>query len=201
MVVLDRDLTDGVVRLRPVAASDGPAIFAALSTDRSVSQWTRVPWPYTKSHLQEFLHAVDIWHAGHGDLALTVVDATTAEFLGCFGLHRIGRPSLPRSAFLADEVGYWVRQEVRGRGVATRALRLLARYAIVDLERPVVNLQTKVGNTASATVAERVGFRFVGRVLGRDVDDDDTDHDRYVLTAADLDIATPSRTSTTVPHS
>jgi RimJ/RimL family protein N-acetyltransferase len=201
VVVLDRDLTDGLVRLRPVVPADGAAIFAALSTDPSVSRWTRVPWPYTKSHLQEFMHAVDIWHAGQSDLALTVVDAATDDFLGCFGLHRIGRPEAPRSAFLADEVGYWVKEDARGRGVATRALRLLVRYAIVDLHRPIVNLQTKVGNTASATVAERAGFRFVGRVFGRDVDDDDTDHDRYVLTAADLDVSPTGPTTTPVSRS
>ena len=200
MVVLEGALTDGVVRLRPIVADDGAAIFAALSTDPSVAQWTRVPWPYTRSHLQEFLHAVEIWHAGRNDLALAVVDATTGDFLGCFGLHRIARPEASRSAFLADEVGYWVRHETRGRGVATRALRLLARFAIVDLGRPLVNLQTKVGNIASATVAERVGFRLVGRVFAGDVDDDDTDHDRYVLTAADLDAATPAGTTASQPR-
>jgi RimJ/RimL family protein N-acetyltransferase len=189
VAVLDRTLSDGVVALRPVARSDGPAILAALSTDTTVARWTRVPWPYTRAHLEEFLRAVEAWHRGAGDLALAVTDATSGEFLGCMGLHRIAASDAPRSAFLPDEVGYWLCANARGRGVATRALRLLAQYALVDLHRPRVNLQTKVGNDASVAVARKVGFVFVGRVYAGDIDDDDVDHDRFVLTLAGFEMA------------
>jgi RimJ/RimL family protein N-acetyltransferase len=191
VAVLVRTLSDGVVALRPVTRDDGPAILAALSTDTTVAQWTRVPWPYTRAHLEEFLRAVEAWHHGAGDLALAVVDATTGDFLGCMGLHRIGAPDVPRSAFLPDEVGYWLCADARGRGVATRALRLLTQYALVDLHRPRVNLQTKVGNDASVAVARKVGFVFVGRVYAGEIDDDDVDHDRFVLSLAGLEAAAP----------
>ncbi len=194
VALLDGTLTDGTVTLRAVDGGDGSDVFAALSSDPTVARWTRVPWPYTRAHLDEFLRAVKVWHSGRTDLALAITDSGTGEFFGCMGLHRVGYPDLPRSAFLPDEVGYWVQAGVRGRGVATRALRVLSQYALDVLERPRLNLQTKVGNEASVTVARRVGYQFVARVPARDVDDDDVDHDRYVLRAADLE-ASRSRPS------
>jgi len=199
-MLLSGTLDDGTVTLRPIVPDDGPAVLDALSNDPSVARWTRVPWPYTRAHLEEFLHAVTVWHAGTSDLALGIVDHETQAFLGCIGLHRIGLSRSPRSAFLPDEVGYWVSKEARGRGVATSALQLLARFGLCDLGRPRLNLQTKVGNAPSAAVARRVGFRFVARVPATDVDDDDSDHDRFVLTAADLlDVEPSAVVSPSVP--
>src|SRR5436305_14348145 len=93
-------LTDGVVALRAVAESDGPDIMEALSSDPSVARWTRVPWPYTRAHLDEFMRAVHTWHQSGTDLALAVTDADGGGFLGGMGLHSIGHAEVPRSAFL-----------------------------------------------------------------------------------------------------
>jgi len=101
------------------------------------------------------------------------------------GHPRIAAVPVARSSFLPDEVGYWLAPDARGRGVAMRALRMLTRWAILDLVRPVLNLQTNVGNDASWRLALFVGYRFVGRVCAAEVDDA-SDHDRFVITAADL---------------
>ena len=55
-------------------------------------------------------------------------------------------------------VGYWLVPAARGRGVATRAVRLLARWAFDSLG--VVRLELTCGpdNVASQRVAERCGF-------------------------------------------
>lgn len=59
-------------------------------------------------------------------------------------------------------VGYWVAAEARGRGVCTRALRLLSRHALEELELQRVDLVTDPDNVASQRVAEKVGFRREG---------------------------------------
>ena len=51
----------------------------------------------------------------------------------------------------------------------------------------MLNLQTKVGNDRSATVARNVGYRYTRLIASHEVDDDDVDHNRYELTLADLD--------------
>ena len=59
-------------------------------------------------------------------------------------------------------IGYWVAAPARGRGVCTRALRLLSGWALDELELQRVDLITNPDNLASQRVAEKVGFRREG---------------------------------------
>jgi RimJ/RimL family protein N-acetyltransferase len=58
------------------------------------------------------------------------------------------------------EVGYWLEREARGRGVATRALRLVVDWACRELGVRLL-LQADVRNAASRRVAEKAQFHFV----------------------------------------
>jgi RimJ/RimL family protein N-acetyltransferase len=55
-------------------------------------------------------------------------------------------------------VGYWLAQEARGRGAATRAVRLPARWAFDDLGIVRVVLTCAPDNHASQRVADRCAF-------------------------------------------
>jgi RimJ/RimL family protein N-acetyltransferase len=59
-------------------------------------------------------------------------------------------------------IGYWVSATARGQGICTRALRLLARWALEELELQRLDLITDPDNVASQRVAEKVGFRREG---------------------------------------
>ena len=59
-------------------------------------------------------------------------------------------------------VGYWLLPSARGRGIATRAVRLLSDWAARDLGVPNLRLTTEPGNERSRRVAERSGFRQIG---------------------------------------
>ena len=54
--------------------------------------------------------------------------------------------------------GYWPAAPARGRGSATRALRLLSRWAFDTLGLARLELTCGPDNTASQRVAERAGF-------------------------------------------
>lgn len=176
-------LHDDVVVLRPMADADRDGVFAVLSTAPEISRWTRIPWPYTRSHLDQFFALIDRWHRGRGDVVWAITTADDDGVLGCIGAHRIGGPWRDRSGFLPDEPGYWLAPAARGRGLMTRSLTLVARWLLDDVGSPRVNLQVKVGNAESRAVAERVGFRFDGLVAAHEVDDDPipADHWRFVL--------------------
>jgi RimJ/RimL family protein N-acetyltransferase len=85
--------------------------------------------------------------------AQAIVDARTDEFLGTVGWRWVDGNV---------QVGYWVKKEARGRGVATSALRLLARWAIEELGAERVQLLAEPENVASQRVAEKAGFRREG---------------------------------------
>jgi RimJ/RimL family protein N-acetyltransferase len=55
-------------------------------------------------------------------------------------------------------IGYWLLPEARGRGFATRAVRLVARWALRELGLARLQLLAEPSNEASQRVAERSGF-------------------------------------------
>jgi len=78
------------------------------------------------------------------------------EMIGSAGLHR----RRPDQASL--EIGYWVAEHVTRQGVATQATLLLAEEAFAHHEIDRVELYCDKSNRASAAVARKAGFRFVG---------------------------------------
>lgn len=63
-------------------------------------------------------------------------------------------------------VGYWLRREARGRGSATVAVQLVARWAFDELGVERLELTTAPENVASQRVAERAGFTREGVLRG-----------------------------------
>jgi len=60
------------------------------------------------------------------------------------------------------EIGYMVDPAARGRGAATRAVRLLTEWGLAGLGLERIELRIDVQNGASARVAERAGYRLDG---------------------------------------
>jgi RimJ/RimL family protein N-acetyltransferase len=149
-------LTDGVVVLRPPRDADAPAI-AAACRDPEIARWIPVPIPYEVEDARMFVaFAADGWTSGR-EPTFVIADATSQALAGAIAIHR--RPDEAGKA----AVGYWLAPEARGRGFATRAVRLIARWAF-DVEPGLVRLEllTLVGNEASGRVALRAGFQREG---------------------------------------
>ena len=156
LVPPDPPLDDGVVRLRPWVAGDVDAVHVACD-DAEIARWTTVPHPYQRSDAEAFVAlTLDAWAA---DMAacFAVVDVADGTLLGSIDLR------LPPGA-VAGVIGYWVAAPARGRGVATRALRLLSDWAHGDLGLEATMLEVFEGNDASARVAAKAGYHRVGSV-------------------------------------
>ncbi|MBB2922114.1 GNAT family N-acetyltransferase [Cellulomonas cellasea] len=158
---MDRfELTDDVVVLRAPEPADVDRI-TELCQDPDVQEWTVVPSPYTRADAAGFVdHVVDAGWASGAELTWAVRDAATGRLDGMVGL------SLAPGA--SAEIGYWLGPDARGRGVMTRAVRLVVDHALrpdgLGLDR--LSWSAVVGNTASLRVAERAGFRVEGTVRG-----------------------------------
>lgn len=79
-----------------------------------------------------------------------IVDASTDEV--------VGGVSLRFGDFEVAEVSYFLRASVRGRGLATRAVRVVSRWAFDELGIERIELRAHPDNEASRRVAERAGF-------------------------------------------
>lgn len=145
----------GDLRLRPYQPSDIDSVYDACQ-DEAIQRWTTVPRPYTREHADEFVAANDhgAWATGTGT-GFAVVD-TSGRLLGSVGI--VGADPEQRT----EELGYWVAPWARGRGVATAALSMLARWCLVERGTERVEWMAEVGNVASRRVAERAGFTIEG---------------------------------------
>ncbi len=134
--------------LRAWAESDVPALVRACS-DPLTSRYTSVPAPYTPEDARLFVSAGRSGTA----LPLAIVEAGDPRaVLGAVGIHALD------SEGMRAEIGYWTAQWSRRRGVATRGLTLLSRWALSELRLERLELYAEPANVASHRVAEAAGF-------------------------------------------
>jgi RimJ/RimL family protein N-acetyltransferase len=150
-------LDDGVVRLRPPELADVDAVCEICQNDEA-ARFTSIPWPYERRHAVEWIEETARCWADGVRAAFVIVDAATDDVLGNVGLVRLD-PDRDTA-----EVGYLVKPTARGRGVAPRAVVLVARWVLRDLGYRRLQLQTDVRNHASQRVAEKAGFTREGEV-------------------------------------
>ncbi len=150
-------IDDGVVRLRFRRDEDVVRIIEACA-DPEIPRWTRVPEGYDMEKAREFAARAREQAEEAKGLALVVADAGDDELLGSCGVIEM----------VADEqrceIGYWLAPWARGRGVMTRAVRLLCRWLQDELGMERIAAGAEPGNGRSQAVLERAGFRREGIV-------------------------------------
>jgi RimJ/RimL family protein N-acetyltransferase len=157
---LDRDgarLSDGVVTLRPVDAGDVTAILRhAQHPELQRAHWLPVFGPLTQEGVRKLIREFREGWSGPFGLTFVISDPALARFDGIITLRAAGEDSV--------EVSYGVAPDMRGRGLATRALKLVSAWALHELGVKRLRVQTARLNLASQRVAEKAGFVRVGYV-------------------------------------
>ncbi len=164
----EADLSGGGFTLRPLGPGDVDDIVAACRDEETLA-WLPLPRPYERRHAEGFV----------GDIATAARESGRGIVFGIDVDGRLhGAIDLKSTDWVAGttEIGYWVAPWGRGRGLAGRAARVLAEWALAThgLERVVVRAAT--GNRASQRAAEAAGFvregiaRNAGRVHSGRVD-------------------------------
>ena len=92
----------------------------------------------------------EAWAEGTG-ASFGICDATRPDT--CLGQVFIERDNDGRGS-----VGYWLLEDGRGKGRATRAVRLMASWALPEMRLGRLQLHADPENVASQRVAERAGF-------------------------------------------
>lgn len=109
--------------------------------------------PSTPEQARSYLARRELARQQGLEIDLAVTEAGASEVvLGGVSLNRVD-PTRGSAA-----IGYWLSPEARGRGAATRAVRLLIGWAFADLRLARLELTCSPDNEASQRVAERCGF-------------------------------------------
>lgn len=144
-------LTEFPLVLRPFGTRDVPAVLDA-ATDPLIPLITSVPCPCDEAAALAFIER-------QHERLRTEVGWSLAITEGGAALGQIGLWLQPHQR---ASIGYWLTGAARGRGLAARAVRLLARFAFEDAGVERLELYVEPWNEASWRTAERIGFRREG---------------------------------------
>jgi RimJ/RimL family protein N-acetyltransferase len=150
----DPPLSDGVITLRAKTAADADAMTAACQ-DPEIPRWTRVPAPYRRADALAWITASELVLDAGLSIDWLAVDAED-RVLASVAVMQIDREHG------SGEIGYWVAREARGRGVATRAVRLVAEWTTSELGLTTLEIAVHEDNAASIRVARSAGFTQAG---------------------------------------
>jgi RimJ/RimL family protein N-acetyltransferase len=143
-------LADEAVQLVPLEARH-EADMAAVAEDPDIRRFTYVPTEPPPGFAARWVERyAEGWR--DGTRAGFAIETPTGEFLGLALV-----VSLDLEARQA-ELGYLVAPQARGRGAATRAVRLLTGWGFDELGLLRIELRIDARNTGSELVAERAGY-------------------------------------------
>jgi ribosomal-protein-alanine N-acetyltransferase len=140
-------LGDGVVTLRPWTVEDADWYAETAAHDPLIQRFTSESPTLTADVVRSAIVAL---LAGTDDTAgFLIADANTGV--------RLGNIALAYENEVGD-VSYWLAGSARGRGAATRALRVFSDWAVRTFRLSELRLWTHVDNHASQAVAGRAGY-------------------------------------------
>ena len=156
-------LTIDELVLRPWRPADAPELFAVCQDPEIVGGVIGIPQPFTAADADAFIEsALAMWRDGTG-ATFAIVDAATDRLLGA--VTRFG-PDGHQARSASGE------PQARGRGVGTRALRLVAEWTFDTTAAIRLDTFIMVGNEASKRMVERAGFRREGVLRAWDLHHD-----------------------------
>jgi ribosomal-protein-serine acetyltransferase len=161
-------LNAGDLTLRPLSEPDTGDVVEACQ-DAETLRWLPLPRPYTRANAEWFIGTFAPGQRVSGAGIVFAIESA-GRLAGAIDLKHVDWTNK------VAEVGYWVAPWARGRGVASQAARVLARWAICDQGFERVELFAATGNAASQRAAEKAGFvregvaRNAGYVHGGRVD-------------------------------
>lgn len=144
-VLVEDDLT-----VRPVRRQDAPAVLAAV---RSSLQHLR-PWMHwaegeiAPRDVEGFIDRVE----SGAERSFAICDRRGTRFCGTCAINRIDEHH--RTA----KLGYWLRADATGQGLATRAARMVLIHGLQHMRLQRIEIVVSTANTPSQKVAERLGL-------------------------------------------
>lgn len=158
------ELTGHGLALRPPVMADFPAWMALREASREfLIRWEPL-WPsddLTRAAFRRKLAQTQLEARDESGFSFLIFEADGGELLGGITLSNIRR-----RAAQTGTLGYWMGERHAGKGHMTRAVRLLAQFAFLELRLDRIEAACLPENLASVRVLEKAGFRREGYARG-----------------------------------
>ena len=151
--------------LRPFRRRDIEALYTAVrASQEELAEY--LPWAtkaFTRAGAASFVReSMRSWREGKAyDFSIRLQERPERH-VGNISIWHVSRSSR------SGEIGYWIRTDNTGRGIATEATRAALRIGFEELSMHRMVLRVAVGNKASERVATKLGFVREG-VLREDI--------------------------------
>ncbi|ODU63181.1 MAG: hypothetical protein BGO97_03495 [Micrococcales bacterium 70-64] len=124
-------------------------LIAKYCSDPLFEQYMNTPWPYERKHALHFVESY-VPIGWEDDREFTWAIRADGEFVGVVGYREETR-----------DIGYWLGAPHRGAGIMTEAATAVVDW-LFEQGRSEIAWECIPGNTASASVARKLGFAFAG---------------------------------------
>lgn len=145
--------------LRKYKNTFAPLLFAAAFESRG-GEFTRwMPWCHENYSIEEsesFIKMLSENREKKTGFGFAIFDGETEEYLGDAALNN---PDLNHKYF---NLGYWIRISQQNRGIASEAVKLLAKAAFEDLDINRIEILAAKENIPSRKAAEKAGAKREG---------------------------------------
>jgi RimJ/RimL family protein N-acetyltransferase len=157
---LREPLSDGSVALRLAAERDIPEILIAFEDDPELHLRLGIDRPPSGAELGRRSERAEAEREGGLHVTLTVLEPGSDVCRG-----QIYTPQIDWHHARA-EIGMWLAPQIRGRGLASRALRLTARWLLDNTPLERVQILTETDNEPMLATARAAGFLYEGVLRG-----------------------------------
>lgn len=147
--------SNGEITIRRYEPKDVPSFFSAVrSSAEFLARW--MPWCHTNYSIEEakawLATCQKEWSQGTS-YPFLVIDPNTNEVLGSVDINQINRDHN------FGNIGYWVSSSHAGKGIATSAVKMVARFGFIEVRFTRLEIVALTENIASQRVAEKAGAK------------------------------------------
>ena len=164
--------------MRPTLESDVPAIYEACQ-DPLIPRFTTVPINYTMSHALDYFQRIPASIELQREIPFVIEFGVgdEKEFAGVISLHTISIDNH------RAEIGYWMCEQMRGKGIATAAVKILTGYGLDALGFKRIEAAVDLENTWSQKLLISAGYEREGVLRQRVTRSDGNQIDMVIFAA------------------
>ena len=165
-------VVDSEILLRRPTLEDAEGLFALVDSNRQyLRRW--LPWVDFVASLEDERLWVQT-HLAEDAPEYVLLMVYKGDVAGAVGIR--GRGSRSRRG----EIGYWIAENMQGRGIVTRSCRVIIDYMFERLNMNRVVIRASADNVRSRSIPHRLGFTFEGTERQSELLYDDTFQDMAV---------------------